>query len=142
MRWMAMLGCWAGLWAQSATTGALEGTVRDAAGVHRVRFALRLDPEEHVVGFGERYDAVDQRGAPADLDIGAHAPQLGHVHVAILENRFLEEAFALGDGQHGHELCLHVGRESRERRGRQSQGTKGTIGGDLHALLAKLDHQS
>lgn len=39
---------------------------RDADGVHRVRFALRLAPGEHVVGFGERFDAVDQRGRTPD----------------------------------------------------------------------------
>ena len=47
----------------------LSGSVewlRDAEGVHRVRFALRLAPEEHVVGFGERFDAVDQRGRSLD----------------------------------------------------------------------------
>jgi len=40
--------------------------LRDARGVRRVRFALRLDPSEHVVGFGERFDAVDQRGRRLD----------------------------------------------------------------------------
>jgi alpha-glucosidase (family GH31 glycosyl hydrolase) len=40
--------------------------LRDADGVHRVRFSLRLDPAEHVVGFGERFDAVDQRGRRLD----------------------------------------------------------------------------
>lgn len=34
--------------------------------VLRVRFALPLDPDEHVVGFGERFDAVDQRGRRLD----------------------------------------------------------------------------
>jgi alpha-glucosidase (family GH31 glycosyl hydrolase) len=32
----------------------------------RVRFALRLEPGAHVVGFGERFDAVDQRGRALD----------------------------------------------------------------------------
>src|SRR5690606_32392054 len=41
--------------------------LRDATGaVHRVRFALRLDASEHVVGFGERFDAVDQRSKSLD----------------------------------------------------------------------------
>ncbi|ETK34076.1 glycoside hydrolase family 31 protein [Microbispora sp. ATCC PTA-5024] len=35
-------------------------------GVHRVRFALPLAPGEHVVGFGERFDRVDQRGHALD----------------------------------------------------------------------------
>lgn len=37
-----------------------------ADGVHRVRFALRIAADAHVVGFGERYDAVDQRGLTLD----------------------------------------------------------------------------
>jgi alpha-glucosidase (family GH31 glycosyl hydrolase) len=38
----------------------------DADGVHRVRFGLRLEPGDHVVGFGERFDALDQRGRALD----------------------------------------------------------------------------
>ncbi|MCV2395996.1 hypothetical protein OEB99_16910 [Actinotalea sp. M2MS4P-6] len=38
----------------------------DDTGAHRVRFALRLEPAEHVVGFGERFDALDQRGRTLD----------------------------------------------------------------------------
>ncbi|MHB1288299.1 glycoside hydrolase family 31 protein [Georgenia sp.] len=40
--------------------------LRTPGGVARVRFALRLEPQEHVVGFGERFDAVDQRGRHLD----------------------------------------------------------------------------
>ena len=40
--------------------------LRTPGGVARVRFALRLAPHEHVVGFGERFDAVDQRGRRLD----------------------------------------------------------------------------
>lgn len=40
--------------------------LRDGARTHRVRFALPLAPDEHVAGFGERYDAVDQRGTVLD----------------------------------------------------------------------------
>ena len=35
-------------------------------GVHRVRFALRLGDADHVVGFGERFERVDQRGHALD----------------------------------------------------------------------------
>lgn len=45
--------------------GSVEWLV-DVDGPQRVRFALPLAPEEHVVGFGERYDAVDQRGRRLD----------------------------------------------------------------------------
>jgi alpha-glucosidase (family GH31 glycosyl hydrolase) len=45
--------------------GSVEWLV-SSAGVHRARFALRLEADEHVVGFGERYDAVDQRNRALD----------------------------------------------------------------------------
>jgi 1,3-alpha-isomaltosidase len=64
-----------GTWVAEAGTLALdserliEGSLRWlVAGdrVHRARFALRLAGDEHVVGFGERFDAVDQRGRRLD----------------------------------------------------------------------------
>ncbi|QNK81601.1 TIM-barrel domain-containing protein [Nakamurella sp. PAMC28650] len=39
---------------------------RSVNGVDRVRFALRLEPGERVVGFGERFDRLDQRGHALD----------------------------------------------------------------------------
>jgi alpha-glucosidase (family GH31 glycosyl hydrolase) len=36
------------------------------AGPLRVRFAVQLEPEEHVVGFGERFNTLDQRGGQLD----------------------------------------------------------------------------
>ncbi|MER7275124.1 TIM-barrel domain-containing protein [Dactylosporangium sp. NPDC000244] len=41
----------------------------DGEGVHRVRFALRLDGGEHVLGFGERFDRLDQRGHAIDATV-------------------------------------------------------------------------
>lgn len=38
----------------------------DGERVSRVRFALPLAPGEHVVGFGERFDALDHRGSSLD----------------------------------------------------------------------------
>ena len=43
----------------------VAGSIRwfaDVDGVYRVRFALPLKPGEHVLGFGERFDRLDQRG--------------------------------------------------------------------------------
>ncbi len=40
-----------------------------AEGAVRVRFALALEPGEHVVGFGERFDALDQRGRRLDATV-------------------------------------------------------------------------
>lgn len=37
--------------------------------VHRLRFALRLDWGERVVGFGERFDGLDQRGRLVDCAV-------------------------------------------------------------------------
>ncbi|HEU4948355.1 MAG TPA: TIM-barrel domain-containing protein [Kribbella sp.] len=37
-----------------------------AAGVHRARFSFELGPDDHLVGFGERYDVLDQRGRSLD----------------------------------------------------------------------------
>jgi hypothetical protein len=39
---------------------------RSPTGVDRVRFALHLEPGERVVGFGERFDSLDQRGRTLD----------------------------------------------------------------------------
>jgi 1,3-alpha-isomaltosidase len=36
---------------------------------YRLRFALRLEPGERVVGFGERFDALDQRGRLVDTAV-------------------------------------------------------------------------
>ena len=36
---------------------------------YRVRFALRLEPGERVVGFGERFDGLDQRGRLVDCAV-------------------------------------------------------------------------
>ena len=51
------------------TSRVVPGSVRvlrDGTRNRRVRFALPLAPGEHVAGFGERYDAVDQRGQTLD----------------------------------------------------------------------------
>ena len=59
--------------AASLVTGAGDRLVPDSvallastATTHRLRFALRLRPGDHVVGFGERFDAVDQAGRRLD----------------------------------------------------------------------------
>ena len=50
----------------------LPGSVEQlvAGGVaYRLRFALRLEPGERVVGFGERFDGLDQRGRLVDVAV-------------------------------------------------------------------------
>jgi alpha-glucosidase (family GH31 glycosyl hydrolase) len=45
------------------------GWLRADRGPLRVRFALRLADGEHVVGFGERFDHLDQRGQRLDVTV-------------------------------------------------------------------------
>lgn len=55
--------------AEGTVPGALPGTTTvldDGQRIRRVRFALPLAAGEHVTGFGERYDALDHRGASLD----------------------------------------------------------------------------
>ncbi|MFE9204533.1 TIM-barrel domain-containing protein [Micromonospora sp. NPDC007230] len=47
-------------------------------GPRRVRFALRLAAAEHVVGFGERYHALDQRGQVLDATVFEQYKRQGH----------------------------------------------------------------
>ncbi len=74
-----------------------------ADGVHRVRFALELAPDDHVVGFGERFDHVDQRGRRLDAVVfeqyksqGAHG------------RTYLPMPFAHVVGEDGDSWGLHV----------------------------------
>ncbi len=56
-------------WVAGELEGALPGSVTvltDGSVTRRVRFALPLAPGEHVTGFGERFDALDHRGASLD----------------------------------------------------------------------------
>ena len=47
-------------------------------GPRRVRFALRLTPDAHVVGFGERFNALDQRGEVLDAVVFEQYKRQGH----------------------------------------------------------------
>ncbi|CAN5292596.1 hypothetical protein BH11ACT1_BH11ACT1_02580 [soil metagenome] len=76
---------------------------RDTDGVHRVRFALHLEPTEHVVGFGERFDAVDQRGRRLDAMVfeqyksqGAH----GRTYLPMPFAHVIDESGRSGWGLH------------------------------------------
>ena len=50
----------------------VDGSVEvldDGERIHRVRFRLALAPGEHVLGFGERFDRVDQTGRALDVTV-------------------------------------------------------------------------
>ncbi len=49
--------------------GSRQEVLTDGAHRFRARFSLRLRPEQHVVGFGERFDALDQRGRCVDTQV-------------------------------------------------------------------------
>ncbi|MDR3069943.1 MAG: glycoside hydrolase family 31, partial [Propionibacteriaceae bacterium] len=54
------------------TASVIPGSVEvldDGERLHRVRFAFPLDPGEHVTGFGERFDTVDQVGLSLDSQV-------------------------------------------------------------------------
>jgi len=73
------------------------------AGVHRARFALALEPGDHVVGFGERYDAVDQRGRKLDAVVFEQYKAQG-VH----GRTYLPMPFAQVIGADGNGWGFHV----------------------------------
>jgi alpha-glucosidase (family GH31 glycosyl hydrolase) len=52
-------------WTDRLEPSSVEWLVADGR-ASRVRFALRIDPQAHVVGFGERFDRLDQRGRRLD----------------------------------------------------------------------------
>jgi alpha-glucosidase (family GH31 glycosyl hydrolase) len=74
-----------------------------SAGVHRARFALALAPGDHVVGFGERYDAVDQRGRRLDAVVFEQYKAQG-VH----GRTYLPMPFAHVVGADGRSWGFHV----------------------------------
>jgi 1,3-alpha-isomaltosidase len=78
-----------GTWTSASTTtvhvigddervigGSVESLVT-IDGPVRVRFALHLDAGEHVVGFGERFDRIDQRGTVLDTVVFEQYKQQG-----------------------------------------------------------------
>jgi 1,3-alpha-isomaltosidase len=54
------------------------GWLCDSTGPRRVRFSLRLRPDDHVVGFGERFHGLDQRGEILDAMLFEQYKHQGH----------------------------------------------------------------
>lgn len=77
--------------------GSVEWLV-SRAGVHRARFAFALRPDDHVVGFGERYDALDQRGRSLDAVVFEQYKQQGAHGRTYLPMPFAHVVGAEGDG--------------------------------------------
>lgn len=96
--------------ADELVTGAsarlIPGSVELLAGpaqAYRLRFALRLEPNEHVVGFGERFDAVDQRGRSLDSVVFEQYKSQGD-----LGRTYLPMPFAHVIGADGQAWGFHV----------------------------------
>jgi 1,3-alpha-isomaltosidase len=70
-------------------------------GPRRVRFALRLSADEHVVGFGERYHALDQRGEVLDAVVFEQYKRQGH-------RTYLPMPFAVVAGGSAGDWGFHV----------------------------------
>lgn len=93
--------------------GSVEWLVGDAA--YRLRFALRLEPSERVIGFGERFDALDQLGSLVDVAVFDQYKGQG-------ARTYLPMPFAIvvggGFGFHvdtGRRVRFDVGRTERDR---------------------------
>jgi alpha-glucosidase (family GH31 glycosyl hydrolase) len=69
VRWVSRLASGLNAALEGAKGRLVEGSVRwlvSVDGIHRARFALALADGDHVVGFGERYDHLDQAGRRLD----------------------------------------------------------------------------
>ena len=78
-RWTADAGA-LDVHAPTAIAERLDGDVEwlvDGTGAVRARFALRLDPDEHVIGLGERFHALDHRGHAIDTVVFEQYKQQG-----------------------------------------------------------------
>jgi alpha-glucosidase (family GH31 glycosyl hydrolase) len=92
--------------ADRVVPGSIEWLV-DADGVRRVRFELLLTEYEHVVGFGERYDSVDQRGKRLDAVVCEQ-----YKNQAIYGRTYLPMPFAMVLGGDGWSFHLRTTRRS------------------------------
>lgn len=78
---------WSGTAADRLVDGGTQALVADGR-VHRLRFALRLTDDEHVLGLGERFHALDHRGRRIDTQVFEQYKQQG-------ERTYLPTPFAL-----------------------------------------------
>ncbi|MDF2733076.1 MAG: putative glycosidase [Desertimonas sp.] len=105
---------WPGSWAASSggelvvddqrrvVDGSVEWLVT-ARGPVRMRFAMHLGPGEHVCGFGERFDAVDQRGRRLDTMVFEQYKQQG-------TRTYLPSPFAIVAGGEGWGFHIRTSR--------------------------------
>ncbi|MGV8896997.1 MAG: TIM-barrel domain-containing protein [Rhodoglobus sp.] len=101
--------------------GVVDGSVSelgDGENVHRVRFALPLAAREHVTGFGERFDALDHRGASLDSIVFEQYKNQGAERKTYLPMPFAHVVGGAGWGFHvrtSRRVWFDVGESQADR---------------------------
>jgi 1,3-alpha-isomaltosidase len=90
---------------------------RDTRAAYRCRFALRLEPDERIIGFGERFDSLDQRRRLVDVAVfdqykGQGARTYLPMPFAIVIGATSSFGFHLDTG---HRVRFDVGRSRSDR---------------------------
>jgi alpha-glucosidase (family GH31 glycosyl hydrolase) len=107
--------------AAGSGAGLLPGSVEvldDGERVRRVRFALALAPGEHVAGFGERFDALDHRGASLDSMVFEQYKSQGAERKTYLPMPFAHVVGGRGWGFHvrtSRRVWFDIGESARDR---------------------------
>jgi hypothetical protein len=114
--------------------------VGDEPGDHEARGRAKVG--RHHVRAGEPRHAAHDRRRALDLDVGAEALQLLHVHHAVLEDRLGDHRGAAGARRERHELRLHVGRERRVRRGAQARRRELALARDPDRVRGRRDRRA
>ena len=99
---------------------------------------LSMTPEQRLLECSpaQRRHAAHTSRVALDIDVRPHAPQFGHLHKTILENRFLHRTGTLGHAQQRHHLRLQVRGESRIRPRRYIRSPKTVARRNTHAGTA------
>ena len=97
-------------------TAGPDGTER----VHRIRFALALEPGAHVAGFGERFDRLDQRGHTLDSVVFEQYKDQAATGRTYLPMPFAHVITGAGDGwgfhvRTGRRVWFDIGRSDPDR---------------------------
>lgn len=95
-----------------------RSVLTDGTTVARVRLSLPLQPGEHVTGFGERYDALDHRGASLDSIVFEQYKNQGAERKTYLPMPFAHVVGGRGWGFHvrtSRRVWFDIGESTRDR---------------------------
>jgi len=127
-------------WQSGTLDGALDGSVSvltDGITAHRVRFALALEPGEHVTGFGERFDTLDHRGASLDSIVFEQYKSQGAERKTYLPMPFAHVVGGTGWGFHvrtSRRVWFDIGETTPDRLWIEAE-----TGPDGHLDIARYD---